>query len=290
MTSTNFTVALHVGVHKTATSHLQQSLWRAEDMLVENGVRFYGPKYFRLPGRALPALFGLKPGRAPRRPPQEQLELLRKGAGRLVLSEENYIGHLHLADGPPMLARYPEAGKRIGALAQAMDCGGLEVFIGLRDPAAYLNSAYGQMLLGGQVMPMEQFKAQNPLDAVNWLDLVRRIRQAPGVRNVTVWRQEDYAKVFDQVVSGLTGLRGVVKPLSARIHVGLSAPAVAAVLAGSDQRPRDLREALPVGPDHPPFDGMSVDEHASAAAAYATQIDGIARLDGVTLLEPPGCS
>ena len=290
MTSDDFTVALHVGVHKTATSHLQQSLWRAEDVLADNGVRFYGPKYFRLPGRSLPALFGLKSGRAPRRPPQDQIRLLRKSAGRLVLSEENFIGELHLAEGPPMLTRYPEAGDRIGALAEAMDCGGLEVFIGLRNPAAYLNSAYCQMLLGGQVMPMDQFKAKNPLDAVDWLDLVRRIRQAPGVRHLTVWRQEDYGQIFDQVITSLTGLTGVVEPVRERIHVSLSTHAVAALLDGSDQRPRDLRDALPVGPDHPPFDGMRVDEHASAAAAYAAQIEGIARLDGVTLLEPPGRS
>ena len=297
MSSPDFTVALHVGAHKTATSHLQRSVHRAADALAEAGVRYYGPEHLRLPGRSLPALFGLKAGAKQRRAPADQMALLRKGADRLVLSEENFIGVLNTPRRRAVRVRYPDAGPRISALAQAMDCGGVDVFLGIRHPATFLNSAYGQMLLGGRVMPMAQFQKLNPMSGVNWLDLVGRIRQAPGVNRLTVWRYEDHADVFGQVVGGLVGggRADLVPPLNKRIHVGLSAAAVAAVLDSPDievtgQLANDARKNMPVGPEFAAFDGMSAADHAAGSQAYAAQIAGIRALDGVTFLEPPACS
>lgn len=293
MSSPDFTVALHMGVHKTATSHLQRSLHRAADALADAGVRYYGPEHLRLPGRSLPALFGLKAGAKQRRAPADQMTLLRKGADRLVLSEENFIGVLNTPRRRAVRVRYPDAGPRISALAQAMDCGGVDVFLGVRHPATYLNSAYGQMLLGGRVMPMALFQKLNPVSGVNWLDLVARIRQTPGVNRLTVWRYEDHADVFDQIVGGLVGVEraDLVPPLNKRIHVGLSAAAVASVLDSPDadatgQLANEARRTLPVGPEFVAHDGMSAAEHAAGTEAYLAQTDAIRALEGVTFLEP----
>lgn len=293
MTSAAFTVALHVGAHKTATSHLQRSLHQAADGLADAGVRYYGPEHLRLPGRSLPALFGLKAGAARRRTPADQLALLRKDASRLVLSEENYIGVLHTPRRRAAKVRYPDAGPRITALAGAMDCGGVDVFLGVRHPATYLNSAYSQMLLGGRVMPMVQFLRLNPISGVDWLDLVQRIRQAPGVNCLTVWCYEDYADVFGQIACGLVGAAQaeLVVPLAKRVHVGLSAAAVAAVQDSPDPdadapRANALRKTMPVGPEYPAFDGMPPAAHTAGSDAYAAQIAGIRAMDGVTFLAP----
>ncbi|WP_296428350.1 hypothetical protein [Yoonia sp.] len=296
MPAADFTVAIHIGAHKTATSHLQRSLHSHVDALSDAGVRYYGPEHLRLPGRSLPTLFGLKVGRATdtqRRAPADQLALLRKGAARLVLSEENYIGGLNSPRGRPVKTRYPQAASRLSALAAGVDCGGLDVFLSIRHPASFLNSAYGQLLLGGRVMPMAQFTQLNPIASVNWLDLVLRIRRAAGVNRLTVWQYEDYQDIFPQIIGGLAGPQNVplVAPLGRKIHVGLSAAAVAQVQQGAGAAAVQnvavaARKSLPVTPEHVAFDGFTPAQHDTASQLYKAQIAGIAALNGVTFLRP----
>ncbi len=295
MPSTDFTVAFHIGAHKTATSHLQRSLLKASDALADVGVRYYGPDYFRLPGRAIPRLFGLNTDKDPakvKRSPQDQLRLMRKGASRLVLSEENYVGVLNSPRRLPVKSRYPDAAGRVGALAKVMGRD-IDVFVCLRRPTAFINSAYCQMLMGGRVMPMARYKDINPTDGIDWLDLMRRLRHAPGIGELTVWRYEDYTPLFNDICAGLVGADHghLVTPLPRRIHVGLSSPAVAEVLhrhAQGDGKEMGFaaRKILPIEEGYPPFDGFTQDEHSASKQVYDDQIAAIAAMAGVTFLRP----
>lgn len=295
MPSPDYTVALHIGAHKTATSHLQESLLQAADALTEAGVQYYGPEHFRLPGRTLAALFGLRKNRRNCRPPADQLTLLRKGATRLALSEENFIGVLTTPRKRRVQKRYPDAGLRIAKLARTMDCGGLDVLVGIRHPATYLNSAYGQVLMGGHRMPITQFLKMNPVSSVDWLNLVQRIRARPEVNTLTVWKYEDYADVFEQITAAFVGpdRADLVSPLPDRVHVGLSAAAVARLHA-TDMGPERkhqanlIRRAMPAGPEYPAYWGIPDRVHAKAEAAYNAQIAAICALDGVNFLRPAG--
>ncbi len=292
MTPPDFTVAFHVGAHKTATTHLQRSLQSVAAPLADAGVRFYGPKHFRLPGRSIPALFGLKDGPVDpsRRSPTAQLDLMRKDATRVVFSEENYIGVLNSPRRYPVEKRYPHAAERVTAFAQSMGCP-IDVFVGIRRPTAFLNSAYCQMLMGGRVMPLDRYKHINPITSVDWRDLITRLRGAAGVRQLFVWRQEDYAAVFAQICAAMVGPEQatLVQPLPRRIHEGLSAAAVTETLRrhaeGDTERAGfGMRKLWPVGPDQPSFDGFDAKAHAEGDSAYAAQVDAIACMEGVTLL------
>ena len=295
MTAEPLTVAFHIGVHKTATSHLQQSLNKATDALAAQGVRYYGPEYLRLPGRTLPALFGFRKGKDAgdaKRAPAEQLALLRKDGHRLLLSEENFIGWLNSPKGSTVKSRYINAGDKITELAAAIGQD-IDVFMAVRRPSAFINSAYCQMLMGGRVMPVAVYQRRNPLSSVNWLDLVSRVRAAKGVGQLTVWKYEDYNAIFGQIVEGLagTGLGQHVDPVSRAIHMGLSSAAVAEVLHRTEQGPIDkiglmARKLLPIEEGYPRFDGFGPDEHAMGDAAYAAQLKGISALEGVTVLLP----
>ncbi len=295
MTVPDFSVAFHIGAHKTATSHLQRSLRDATDPLADAGVRYYGPADLRLPGRSIRRLFSLhdQPARAPRRTPQDQLALMRKGGHRLLLSEENYIGVLNSPRRREIRMRYPYAARRITALANVLDAGGLDVFLSIRNPATFLTSAYCQQLLGGRIMTIDRYLRINPLESVNWFSLVKRLRRAKGVNRLTIWRYEDYQALFPQICAAMVGetASGLVQPLPRRIHVGLSAKAVAAVHRQTGDVPPDkrgnvARNLFPVGPDAPAFDGFDKDQHAIAEQAYQAQISAIAGLDGVTFLRP----
>ncbi|KJZ18151.1 hypothetical protein [Loktanella sp. S4079] len=293
MSNEDFSLAFHIGAHKTATSHLQQSMQKASDALNALGVRYYGPEHFRLPGRTISALFGLRPregaGRI-KRTPKEQLLLMRKGADRVIFSEENFIGTLANPRRTKVEVYYPRAEEKIARLSQAVDQP-IDVFLSIRNPVALLNSVYSQQLLGKKIYALDEFHALNPIQSVDWFDLVRRLRDRPEVNALTVWAYEDYNDLFPQVCSALAGVdvgRHVV-PIKRRINQRLSAEAVAHTLAlyQSGERGRlaqAAREAFPVGDAYPRFDGYSADQHAQAAEQYKVQIAQIAALDRVTLL------
>ena len=296
MTSQPATVAFHVGAHKTATTHLQKSLKRATVPLAEAGVRYYGPENFRLPGRTIHALFGLRDSQSDgtaRRSGAEQLALLRKDAQRLVISEENFIGALNSPKGVALRKRYKSADTRLDAFTRAIGQP-VDVYLSIRRPTAFLSSAYCQMLLGGQVRPLGVYLRRNPVASVDWEDLVRRIRAVPGVGQLVVWRYEDYHAVFPQIVAGLVGdeQAPLVADLGRSFNRGLSATAVAEVLHrgatdGIATTANAARDLLPVEAGYPPFDAFTPAEHAMSDARYGAQVDAIAAMEGVTLLQPP---
>ncbi|MBQ2261761.1 MAG: hypothetical protein II336_10360 [Loktanella sp.] len=289
MTQRDFSVAFHIGAHKTATSHLQRSFQAHAAALDALGICYLGPDHLRQPGRSVAALFGLKPGSAGL---SGEVAALRQTRQRLILSEENYIGALIGPRGKPMIQRYPDAGPRVHAVAQALGQK-IDVFLTIRRPTAFLNSAYCQQLMGGRVVRMAKFRQDNPTGAVDWGDLVARLRAMPGIGELVVWCYEDYAAHFAKICARLLGpeAAALVAPLDERIHSSLSAAAVAEVLHRHALREiGDLglaaRRLLPVEAGFPPFDGFRPAEHAASDAVYLDQIAAIAAMPGVTLLQP----
>lgn len=294
----DFSVAFHIGAHKTATSHLQRSLEHSADALADVGVRCYGPKNFRLPGRTIRALFGTLPPhkeKQRKRTPREQLERMRKGGHRLVLSEENFMGVLNTPRRQMVERRYPHAASRISDLAESMGIGGMDILLGVRQPATFLNSAYCQMLMGGKITPLDSFQRLNPLRSVDWLSLVTDLRRASGVNRLIVWRYEDYGDIFDQISGALVGQThaDLVQPHRKRVHVSLSGKAVSQlqVMQGAgreqvEQAAANLAKQYPVSDLFPAFDCYTADVHDDATNGYNAQIEAIDALDGVTLLRP----
>lgn len=285
----DFSVAFHIGAHKTATSHLQRSIAAHSDALFAAGTAYLGPDHLRLPGQSVAALFGLKPGRTGL---SDLIMALRNDIRHLALSEENYIGALNSPRRKPVVHRYPEAAGRVDAVAQSLGQK-IDVLLGIRRPTAFINSAYCQQIMGGRIMRMAQYRQINPLSSVDWADIVARLRTMPGIGQVTVWCHEDYATHFAAICTALLGpaAAGHVVPLNKRIHAGLSAAAVAEVLHRHDQQQGgDLgfaaRRLLPVSHGYPPFDGFTLAEHAAGDAAYRSQISAIAAMPCVTLLDP----
>lgn len=288
MSSFSFSVAFHIGAHKTATSHLQRSIGAQADALAARGVHWFGPRYLRKWDQTLPDLARLNDGHALSGP----LGSLLQTAQRVVLSEENHIGVLNDPRRKPVTCRYPKAAQRIGAVAQGLGRD-VDVFLAIRRPTGFVNAAYCQQLMGGKVMPMAQYRKINPMDSVDWADLVARLRAAAGVGQLVVWCYEDYATHFAAICAGLLGpaAAGVVQPIDQYIHRSLSAPAVAEILhrhalGGAGDLGTNVRALLPVEDGYPPFDGFTPADHAAGDMAYRAQIAAIGAMPGVTLLAP----
>jgi hypothetical protein len=132
----------------------------------------------------------------------------------------------------------------------------VDVCFAIRDPARLLSSAFGQVMMGGDVVTPEVFKAESSLGAVNWVDVITRLRATPGVNQLTVWRCEDYTAMFPQICDPLLGSCDVaVTPLPDAAHCGMSCMAVARTLEAAAQgtpAPAAVRQALPVDPGNPP--------------------------------------
>lgn len=287
--------ALHIGAHKTATTHLQRSFAMQQEALIKAGVRYYGPDTLRRPRRGLGDLFGLEGfGKThPTRSRAEQADFMFKDGHRLVLSDENFIGVLHNKHGNMLSPLYPKAELRVDALSKALDVGPIDVMIGVRDPTSFLVSAYGQALLGGQLNTFDSYVAKNPLSQIYWPGLVARLRGLPTVGRIVVWRYDEYRWRFHKICAALMGdqVNMRILPLPNKVHRGLSGAAVAHVLThletGDPQILGDqARKAYPVSEQTPAFAPFSVAEVEAATADYDQQIADIAGIDGVTVLRP----
>lgn len=285
---------MHLGAHKTASTHLQASLNAASVDLAEAGVRFYGPDYLRKSGRTLPGMFGLTEA-APRRAAPDQMRFLAKEGCRIVFSEENFWGPLTEGNGRIPLPLYPRADDRVAAFAKAVAPVPVDLFIAIRDPASFVTSAYSQVMMSGHIEPFRAFRAANPFRRIGWAELIGRMSKQSGIRSLTVWRYEDYAAVFDQIIGRMVGRQAAasVAPLARYAHRSLSAVAVKATLAARGTgKGRELalsaRARFPVAPDGSGrFDPYSAEDRAASARLYAAQIAKIAAMPGVTLLGRP---
>lgn len=286
-------ITLHLGAHKTASTHLQRSIGAAD---LPDAVRFVGPQGLRGKGRSLPERFGfpLDPKRQPPSPvdPARALAQLAQGAARLVLSEESFAGKLQTGWGRIPNPLYHAAPDRVARLVKALQSAGvahIDLCLAIRDPATFLTSAYSQVLHGRRMIAADKFRAKNPFELIDWHDYVTRLRGVPGISSLTIWRYEDHAAVFDKITQALVGQ--AVAPLPEVVQPRMSQAAMdAAMLAkefGVGGVARDAALALPITPQNPAFTLYDSYAQLRSDAFYAAQCAAIAAERGVTFLHAP---
>ncbi|PIE10704.1 MAG: hypothetical protein CSA72_06395 [Rhodobacterales bacterium] len=292
MAGRTVSVALHVGAHKTATTHLQKTLIQNRPLLAEAGLRVLTPDNLRKPGRSINDRFGINGAPEIEASGIRRLRsMLPDDRERLVLSEENFIGTIRSPEDRLTLPLYPKAAQRIAALVDKLAPAPVDVFLAVREPSSFLTSCYGQFLLGGHmVSPAAFFLDHGPGD-VDWVDLVRRIRAVPGLRMLGVWPYESYPRnglhLFRAMLRWRMGR--LVTPPAERSHRGLSEDAVRAALEWHDTgQEGDLahkaRTAFPTGPDHARFDPFPEDMRVASGHRYHNQLREIRDMEGVTYL------
>ena len=202
---------IHIGAHKTATTHVQETLALMRPELVAQGVDFIPNLLLRQGGIAV--ALGRKrlwkrvpPLRGPmvRRVLAEHLDPLRAGPTRMVFSEEKLIGGSQHVFSEPI---YPQVQRVTALLATLAPRSRVTLYLSIRSFDTQLPSAYVQEL---KVMPVpgggfEAIRRRVLARPPSWFDMVRRIRAAaPGVP-LKVWRQEDYRDHAPAILAGLCG-------------------------------------------------------------------------------------
>ena len=285
-----YSVALHIGAHKTATTNLQRSFTMQQNALINAGVRYYGPESLRRPERSIADVFGLEVSKRPPRPTrsrQDQFAFMVKDGHRLVLSDENFIGVMHNKKGAMLSPLYPHAQKRVAALVDAVAPHPVDVFLSIRNPATFLTSAYGQALMGGLPMSFEEYIAKNPLDLIDWAALVARLRAIPNLGEIIVWRFEEYRWRFYKATAAMMGPDADIRiaPIPNKVHIGPSEAAVDYILSqGQADCVDEARARFPVSDANPAFAPFDAAQIGAATEAYDAQIAQIDQMGGVTIL------
>ena len=217
-------------------------------------------------------------------------------AARLaLLSDQNVLGSPF---DPAMVHTgrlYPEGHTRLQRVLDGLGLDNARVFVGLRDPAETMVSAYAQRVMARGYAPFEQVFGDLDPCTLSWCDLALRLRDAPAVSEVICWRYEDYPRIARRILRAMlppeVAAQMIVQsfepeaPLSARAEAQM-AEAHAGGAAPDAERARAVRDAFPSGPDHDPFRPFDAGLMADSGRYYAEDLEDLAGQQGVVLLSP----
>lgn len=254
---------LHLGVHKTATTHLQLSLEAIRPQLAEQGVDF-------IPLDELRAATHLNFDWAKRFKGfkfKRDVRSVTNGLETVILSEENWLGHPY--EGcrfPP----YPRTEERLKVIAKLG--GTFSVFLAVRDPGQFVPSIYSEALRHHPEKVLHNRAKNAWLEGGSpWSELVERISRI--FPNVTVWRYEDYHP--ETAASALAGVPVTLPEISEpELTKRLPAEAVSAIEKGGDRRKPAEGTTR--------FEMFTLQERACLTEAYNNDIERI-RQRGILL-------
>ncbi|MCC5967906.1 MAG: hypothetical protein JJU24_17455 [Natronohydrobacter sp.] len=293
-------VLLHIGAHKTASTHLQSVLLANRDRLRAAGCAYFGPDLLRgdlkLPrARAVASVYqrDLSPLRG-------AVDAARAEGCRVLLSDENIHGG---GPRPPLLAAggvyYPQAEARVARLLEGLGVRDAVLCLALREPVAHLVSGWGHQYLAGRPMSFAEYCADVDIAALRWSELVGRLAGLRDVAQVLVWRQEEYGALAGRLFPALTGVEAAAldwpEALAGRASlVGPSARAMEEVPGIMARNPglepkQAVRRAMrrfPKSAQWPAPEAVAADLRAASCAQYAADWARLCAMPGVTCLTP----
>lgn len=183
---------LHLGAHKTATTHIQQTLAAAS---LQAG--FVPLKELR---SATSELFETRRTIAKLKFPPAVKALVGR-CELAVLSEENWLGQAWEGCAFPPYAELDQRLDIVGTLR-----GPKRAFLAIRHPADYAASVYSEALRHHpSAVALEDVKARWLAGGSPWFDVAQRIARHFPLR---VWQFEDYRANSGAILTELTGEAG----------------------------------------------------------------------------------
>ncbi|MEM8980882.1 MAG: hypothetical protein AAGD04_15460 [Pseudomonadota bacterium] len=293
-----FDLTLHIGAHKTATSHFQRSLRLNRALLADFGTDIYVPKDLRNRTEGIWDLVDLDGNREEAR---NTFTGLLKDGNHLFLSEENLLRQAHPLNGAMPGVLYPYATEWVRKLSFILPETRLTLAISIRDYARFYRSLYAQRLLAGHVMSFEGFLRQACYPNGSWLEMLTRLVSLRIVKEIVLWRFEDYGALRGAILQYLFPRcdgskfvwsdRRLNQTLSQRAMAELTESLTKDELRQDTQDNRkmhaqDMRKLYPVGDMHSVWDPWSAQEREASTQRYARDVSQIAQLAKVTYLTP----
>lgn len=202
---------IHFGGHKTATTHLQETLFYARDLLQAMDVDVLPTEETR--EHVSPLLDGKLTDGPWRRFAGHRitgnmllraLAPVRSGSSRIVWSEENLIGACVDALAP---IPYPKLGLRLRLLHGLVKGRKVSFFLSIRSFDRVLPGAYATALRFPFRAPpaMAQIKTNIRQSPPSWFEIIQRIQHSLPDVPLRIWQQEEYRANSAQILSALVG-------------------------------------------------------------------------------------
>ena len=193
-------IVLHAGAHFTEEERLFKTLLRNKADFAERGIALPGPsKYRPLLRDTMSALRDAPPAEDARDVLLDAI-LDHAEADRVILS------HVHIFGAPRSCFRdgriYELAPQRVAQLSRLFEQDEFELFIGLRDPAAFLPALFS----ASQQEDMTEFLNGHSPFEVRWSDTLNEIRAAAPDVSITAWCFEDMPMIWAELVREMAGL------------------------------------------------------------------------------------
>ena len=198
---------IHLGAHKTATTHIQDIAEQQYEKLHHQGIDYISRgnirshKVLAKPGRFhWREKFNSKPLVSAF---HHRLKKLRRGGDTVVLSEENFLGNATALLSSNFYSKPSPYLKIIDSLSKNNE---VSVFLSIRPQVNIIPSAYIQVLRTHQLNHgFERIKKEIIENPPSWVTLIRTLKESLPDVKLTVWTMEDYLRDKDAVLSLLFG-------------------------------------------------------------------------------------
>lgn len=186
-------ITLHLGVHKTATTHIQSRLYNSMDLLASQKVGYISLNETRdlITSKILGDL-----------KVKGRLKEFFDVNETVLISDENIIGGTEKIFSKLI---YPDATARLEFLIKKLPYSIGSVHLTVRDPEAYLISRYCEYLRHYRFQSVVEYFDSFDLQAFSWLPLIREIERITN-KKVTV---TPFENLFDNEQAYLEALCGV---------------------------------------------------------------------------------
>jgi len=269
-------IDLHLGVHKTATTHLQK-YWLACNALAD-GV--HCPPLEAVRAHLTPAAAHAEPSVL--RGARQWLDSVCEGRRRVVLSDENMLGSCEANFARQSL--YADARARLERIGQLAGGRPLRVFISVRGYAGYLRSAWCEVIRHTPYRPFrEAYKGMHGL-ARGWEHVLRDIADALPDATIECWRYEDLEAAEPLVTASLFDIEPARLPPHDDRRERRSFPRLAVRLLddiharhgpGTATLVRPSVEKIVSKPDMARFDPWTPEESAAFRQADASSLEAL---------------
>lgn len=287
-------VVLHVGAHKTASTHFSELVWRNPALLAAHDVS--APQKTALRERVTQPLTDIAEDSPVPAGHVAGAQGLGGGARSLLVMDENIIGTPRGLFSPDGM--YPRAAMRLGRAARLFPGARLEVMLAIRDPRTFVAASWSESLRSNTFIPFRRYLRGVRAEDISWLRIVRQMQEAVPEATFTIWRFEDYRHLQGALLAlalgGDPAAPPEFSPLVEPVRVGLSGRALEAValrvrLTGQrlpDAEIDAIMARFPKGKTFPAPQPWSSWEQETLSRRYAEDVAALSDVQGVRLLSP----
>lgn len=291
---------IHLGAHKTATTHVQDSLLAHRSAIARAGVdyipreefgplqrRFSNPENWRkrLWSKPIEGMFLRRFGR------------LRNGSSTVLLSDEDLLGYSY----DLFSSQVYSEGRGLHIVRALARESKVALFLGIRSFDQILPSAYAQTIKAIAPAPgwLNEIRKELVASPPSWLDLVSRLQSEFPMAQLKIWTQEDYRHHSQEILTFLVGRDVGHFPAIAppQRTTSPSNEAISAAEQLDPYLPMNVRRAqvrkifyedLPAGDGRAPFSPLSKQEVNVLRDRYEADRDELLRSFPGLLFTPTG--